>query len=161
MLEIRVFQPSDADTLRALLVDSFDGVSIDQNIERRLGPAGSHDWGWRKGRHLDDDVCRDPQGVFVALVDGEIAGFVSTWIDREASVGYIPNLAVRKENRAKGIGRRLLEYALNRFRREGVALARIETLDQNPIGQHLYPSVGFVEVARQIHFAMRLDDRDL
>ena len=35
-------------------------------------------------------------------------------------------------------------------------VAKIETLDQNPIGQKLYPSLGFREVARQIHYAMRL-----
>jgi hypothetical protein len=31
-------------------------------------------------------------------------------------------------------------------------MSRIETLEQNPIGQHLYPSLGFQEFARQIHF---------
>jgi hypothetical protein len=36
-------------------------------------------------------------------------------------------------------------------------VAKIETLDQNPVGQALYPSLGFKEVARQIHYAMRLD----
>jgi ribosomal protein S18 acetylase RimI-like enzyme len=51
----------------------------------------------------------------------------------------------------------LLEHALERFRAAGMTVAKIETLDQNPVGQHLYPSVGFKEVARQIHYAMRLD----
>ena len=37
-------------------------------------------------------------------------------------------------------------------------VAKIETLDQNPVGQALYPSLGFTEVARQIHYAMRLDE---
>jgi hypothetical protein len=27
---------------------------------------------------------------------------------------------------------------------------------QNPVGNHLYPACGFVEVARQVHFARRL-----
>jgi hypothetical protein len=35
-------------------------------------------------------------------------------------------------------------------------VAKIETLEQNPVGQKLYPSLGFVEVARQVHYAMRL-----
>ena len=37
--------------------------------------------------------------------------------------------------------------------------AKIETLEQNSIGRHLYPSLGFIEVARQIHYAMPLLDR--
>ena len=35
--------------------------------------------------------------------------------------------------------------------------AKIETLEQNLVGQALYPSLGFKEVARQVHYAMRLD----
>jgi ribosomal protein S18 acetylase RimI-like enzyme len=156
-IHIRPFQPSDTETLRRILVAGFDGVSIDQNIERKFGLFGNHDWQWRKGRHLDDDIHRDPQGIFVAVVDGDIAGFVTTWIDRDSHVGFIPNLAVHENHRNQGVGRKLLEHALKRFRQEGLSVARIETLDQNPVGQHLYPSVGFTEVARQIHFAMRLD----
>jgi ribosomal protein S18 acetylase RimI-like enzyme len=34
--------------------------------------------------------------------------------------------------------------------------ARIETLVQNGVGNHLYTSIGFREVARQIHFAIDL-----
>ena len=40
-----------------------------------------------------------------------------------------------------------------------MTVARIETLEQNPIGRQLYPSLGFLEVARQIHFAMPLFPR--
>lgn len=153
---IRPFEPSDTEPLRAILVDSFDGVSMDQNIERRLGPVGEHDWRWRKGRHHDDDIRRDSAGIFVAVVNDTPAGFVSTWIDAESGVGFIPNLAVHRDHRGQGIGRQLLEFAINHFRESGLSLARIETLDQNEVGQHLYPSVGFKEIARQIHFAIKL-----
>ena len=37
-------------------------------------------------------------------------------------------------------------------------VAKIETLEQNAVGQALYPRAGFKEVARQIHYAMRLDE---
>ena len=40
----------------------------------------------------------------------------------------------------------------------GMQVAKIETLEQNPVGQHLYPRLGFQEVARQIHYAMRLPE---
>lgn len=156
-VSIRLFHPSDTENLREILVDSFDGVSMDQNIERRLGPVGEHDWRWRKGRHLDDDIRRDAAGIFVAVVEEDLAGFVSTWMDREAGVGYIPNIAVHRRFRGQGIGRQLLEHAVDHFRQHRLSLARIETLDQNAIGQHLYPSAGFTEIARQIHFAMRLE----
>ena len=33
---------------------------------------------------------------------------------------------------------------------------RIETLAHNAVGQHFYPSMGFEEVARQIHYVKPL-----
>jgi ribosomal protein S18 acetylase RimI-like enzyme len=32
----------------------------------------------------------------------------------------------------------------------------IETMENNAIGQRLYPSFGFEEVGRQIHYALKL-----
>ena len=49
-----------------------------------------------------------------------------------------------------------MEYALDYLRREGMEYAMIETMAQNQIGEHLYSACGFVEVARQVHFAQRL-----
>jgi ribosomal protein S18 acetylase RimI-like enzyme len=63
---------------------------------------------------------------------------------------------VLPQSQGKGLGRRLLEHALEYLRQQGMECARIETLEQNPIGSHLYPGLGFEEVARQIHYAMRL-----
>ena len=160
-MTIRPYRESDRETLRAITVEAFDGVSIDQNIERRFGPIAGRDWRWRKGRHIDDDVDSARAAVLVAENEaGEIVGYITTEIDREAAVGLIPNMSVRAGLRGQGIGRKLIEAALAMFREAGLVLARIETLDQNAIGQHLYPDYGFVEVARQIHYAMRLDAGD-
>jgi len=85
-----------------------------------------------------------------------MAGYITTRIDREAGKGRIPNLAVVAEFRGRGLGRQLIEYALDYFRAEKLVFAVIETMAQNAIGQHLYPACGFVEVARQAHFARKL-----
>jgi GNAT superfamily N-acetyltransferase len=160
-VNIRPYRESDRETLKAITVEAFDGVSIDQNIEQRFGLVAGHDWQWRKGRHIDDDIDTPDAAVLVAEDDaGEIIGYITTLVDREAGVGLIPNMSVRAGLRGQGIGRQLIEAAIQMFRDAGLELARIETLDQNPIGQHLYPDCGFVEVARQIHFAMRLDSQD-
>lgn len=154
---IRPYCEADRDVIKAITVEAFDGVSIDQNIERHFGPVGCHDWCWRKARQIDDDIQALGSSIWIAEGDNqEILGYISTRIDRETGVGFIPNLAVRAGCRGEGIGRKLIEHAIDQFRRAGLAIARIETLDQNPIGQYLYPSCGFVEVARQIHFARQL-----
>ncbi len=158
-MHIRTYRPDDLDTLRRLTVEGFDGVSIDQNMEKRFGIINGHDWGWRKARHIDADVAVHPDGVFVAEADGRIAGYISTRLDRQAGIGLIPNMVVAEDFRGQGLGRRLIAHALEYFRSEGLTHAKIETLDQNSIGQHLYPSCGFVEVARQIHYVMALEAR--
>jgi ribosomal protein S18 acetylase RimI-like enzyme len=156
-IRIRPCRPDDLPALRELTTAAFGGVSIDHGIEEAFGPVHGHDWRWRKARHVDDDFTRDPAGLFVAEGDGgELIGYVSSWSDAEAGIGHIPNLVVRDEHRGKGIGRELLLHVLAHFRGRGLTHARIETLVQNKVGRGLYESLGFREVARQIHFAMEL-----
>jgi ribosomal protein S18 acetylase RimI-like enzyme len=160
-VNIRPYRESDRQTLKEITVEAFAGVSIDQNIERRFGPVAGHDWRWRKAGHIDEDLDDPDACVWVAEdAGGEIIGYITTRVDRAAGIGLIPNMSVRAGLRGQGIGRKLIERALDHFQSVGLELARIETLDQNPVGQHLYPACGFVEVARQIHFALRLSDRN-
>jgi ribosomal protein S18 acetylase RimI-like enzyme len=158
MPAIRLYRESDLPRLREITVEAFDGVSIDQNAEKQFGLINGHDWGWRKARHVDEDAQRDPQGVFVAAEGDEILGYISTWMDHEAGIGHIPNLALTAKARGQGLGRQLIQHALEHFRRHGLPYAKIETLDQNSVGQRLYPALGFREVARQIHYLMPLQE---
>jgi ribosomal protein S18 acetylase RimI-like enzyme len=153
---IRPWRPDDLDAIKQLTIDSFGGVALDQNVEQMFGMLHGHDWRWRKARHIDEDVAAQPDGIFVAESDGRVVGYITTRLDREAGKGRIPNLAVAADLRGKGLGRRLIEHALDYLRREGMEYAMIETMAQNQIGEHLYPACGFVEVARQVHFARRL-----
>ncbi len=153
---LRPYRPDDLPALKAITVAAFDGVSIDQGIEREFGLVSGHDWQWRKARHLDDDAAREPGGIFVAEHEGQIVGYITTWQDRAAGIGHIPNIAIAAEFRGHGLGRQLIEHAFEHFRASGLTHAKIETLVQNEIGNHLYRSLGFREVARQIHFVAEL-----
>ena len=155
-ITIRDYRSSDLETIKRLTIESFTGVTLEQNVEQALGILNDHDWRWRKARHIDDDVAANPKGVFVAEAQGRIVGYITAFIDRETGKGRIPNLAVAAEVRGHGLGRRLIEHSLDYFRREGLAYAMIETMAQNEAGQHLYPACGFLEVARQVHFARKL-----
>jgi len=153
---LRTGRLADLDALKRLTVEAFEGVTLEQNVEAALGVLQGHDWRWRKARHLDEDVALNPEGIFVAESEGRLVGYITTRVDRESGKGRIPNLAVAAEFRGRGLGRRLIEHALDYFRSEGLAYAVIETMAQNEIGQHLYTTLGFAEVARQVHFAMKL-----
>lgn len=155
-LDIRVYQPSDLEELKRITVEAFDGLALDQRIEAELGILHGRDWRWRKGRDVEDDVRANPNGVFVAVQEERILGYVSTRLDRDAGKGRIPNLAVVPDARGSGLGRQLIEHAVNYFRQEGMSCAVIETMAYNEVGNHLYPACGFIEVGRQVHFARKL-----
>ena len=155
---IRKFKPEDLNDVKAITVEGFAGVSLDHALEEKLGgDLAGHDWCWRKARHIDDDLATHPDGLFVAADDnGSVVGYISTTIDREAGKGRIPNLAVTSKAPGQGMGRALIEHALDYFRSEKLEYAVIETMESNPIGQTLYPDTGFQEIARQVHYAQRL-----
>lgn len=157
-MNIRLYQTSDLPRLIEITLEAFEPVSIDRNMEDQVGPIHGHDWRWRKARYIEEDVREQPDGVFVAEMEGEVVGYITTRRDNESGIGLIPNMAVAVGLRGQGIGRRLIHHALDSFRRHGLSYARIETLEQNPVGQSLYPSFGFREIARQIHYGLWLED---
>ena len=155
-INIRPFQPVDLIRLCEITLASFGGVALDQLLEQKLGSWDELGWKARKAGQIEDDCTCNPGGVFVAERAGQILGYITTRVDRPNSRGRIPNMAVTEEARGLGLGRRLVLHALDYFRSQGLKIAQIETMASNEVGQHLYPSCGFEEVARQVHYALKL-----
>jgi len=158
---IRPYRETDRSIVRELTAAAFEGVSIDHNLDQLLGPIAGRDWRWRKMRDIDRDL--DLLGAELAVAEehpsGVVVGYVTMQCDSVTRIGWIHNLAVSAGVRGQGLGRELIEHALSCFRAAGMTIAKIETLEQNLIGRHLYPSLGFVEIARQIHYAMPLSEK--
>jgi len=147
----------DRTCILRITAETFGPASIDRNIDERLGSVASSDWIHRKCLVVAAE-CDNHSNVLVAVdPEDRVLGYVTLRWDAATRVGGIPNLAVDHPHQGGGIGRALLEAAIESLRDRGADLVRIETLEQNPVGRHLYPSLGFVEVARQIHYALRLD----
>lgn len=155
-MHIRPYRPEDREILRDITARTFAEVSIDRNIEKQFGLINGTDWVWRKLRHIDGDCDAQPDGVLVAEEDGRVIGYITMRFDEATKVAWIPNMAVEPEFQGRGIGRQLILTALDWARQKGMKYAKIETLAQNPVGQHLYPSCGFKEVARQVHYFREL-----
>ena len=159
-MTIRSYREADREILKEITIACFGrDSSIDLNIELCFGPTNGKDWAWRKQRQIEEDIEANPSGVFVAEVEDAPVGYITTRVDDETKIGSIPNLAVLSTHQQQGIGRGLIGRALAYFREQGMELARIETLASNAVGQEFYPSCGFTEVARQIHYAMSLKDQ--
>ncbi len=153
---IRKYQPSDLETLRQITAICFKGVSIDKNIEDKFGVINGLDWKQRKMPHINDDVEANAAGVFVAEVDGAVVGYITTYLNHRTKIGGIPNLSVHPQSQQQGLGTQLIDTALAYLKEEGMLYARIETLEQNQIGTAFYPKMGFVEIARQVHYIRQL-----
>lgn len=154
----RPYRPDDLDMLRELTMQLFDGASIDQGMEQLFGNINGKTWQWRKGRHVDADAKRDAEGIFIAEDNGRIVGAISSWRDTEAGIGHIPNLLVVPDYQGRGLATRLIRHVIEHFRKHGLTHAKIETLATNEVGNHLYPKLGFREVARQVHFVGAIDE---
>jgi len=156
-VEIRLYKAGDSGRVRALTIEGFDGLSIDQATDRQFGVGTYPSWDERKWMGTNRQLEAHPEHAFVAEVAGEVMGYITTDINHPLRSGRILDMAVDARLRRRGIGTRLIAHAIAYFRSLDLELARIETLEHNGAGRALYPKFGFSEVARQIHFAMRLD----
>jgi GNAT superfamily N-acetyltransferase len=88
---------------------------------------------WRRYLELQTDGC------FVAVLDGESVGTVTTCIFE--SVAWIAMMLVDSAHRGKGIGKALMRHALKFLQGGRVRSIR---LDATVLGQPLYEKLGFV-----------------
>jgi ribosomal-protein-alanine N-acetyltransferase len=89
--------------------------------------------------------------------DDEVLGYVVAWF--VADEGEIANLAVAPAGWGQGIGRLLLDAALNEARIRETSAVYLEVRDSNARARRLYGSRGFEEIGRRKRY-YRLPDED-
>ena len=155
-VKIRRFRSGDLNAIKAITLEAFGPVTYEANIEQAFGLIGEKNWQYRKAKHIDTDVATDSDSIFVAEVNDIVVGYITSARNTDTKIGTIPNLAVLSGYRGLGIGQRLIDYVIEYMRTEGMEILKIETLEQNHIGQKLYPKMGFREMARQIYYCKDL-----
>jgi ribosomal protein S18 acetylase RimI-like enzyme len=161
MINIRPYQESDQQRLLEITAKSFQEASIHGLLEKKYGKLRDTTWDQRKARDIKDDTETEPEGVLVAEdEDGTVVGYITTVTDEEAGIGRIPNLAVAPDTQGQGVGKKLINAAIDRFEDLGMELIKIETLATNEVGRALYPRFGFEDFIHQVHFIMRTEDAE-
>ncbi|MGQ9730901.1 MAG: GNAT family N-acetyltransferase [Candidatus Zipacnadales bacterium] len=155
-MTIRPFIEADRPAVHSIIIECFEPVALSAIAQRKYGLLGGKSWQERKTAEVDADILAHPAGAFVVEDNGEIVGFITTALDENSRVGHIRNLAVSPARQGQGLGKQLIEHALDYLRRSGMTHARIETLATNEVGQHLYPKLGFEELTRQIFYMRKL-----
>lgn len=125
-----------------------EDVAAISEIERA---AFSDPWSARSFR----DALEHPAVYFgCARSDAaEVLGYVVAWF--VAGEGEIANLAVAPEGWGGGIGRALLDAALDEGRRRGIEAVYLEVRDSNLRARRLYQSRGFEEIGRRKSYYRR------
>ena len=85
-------------------------------------------------------LALQPQGCFVAFCNGALVGTVTTTA-YGTDLAWIGMMLVHPEHRRKGIGKRLMNRALEHLKELRV---RCVKLDATPAGRPLYEQLGFV-----------------
>ena len=102
-------------------------------------------------------------GLIIAELRSEYVGFLY-WYHGEKpefdeSVGryaYVEEFQVMDKFRGRGIGRKLLTYALQQMKEAGVEAVYLRTREGNTPAQNLYESVGFRPYSRHIRYRLVL-----
>lgn len=84
-----------------------------------------------------------PDGFFVAIMDGEIVGYVVGFISIPIK-GRIFTLCVKEGCRGMGIGTKLVEKICETLRKKGSNEATLEVRISNISAQHFYFKRGFM-----------------
>ena len=104
---------------------------------------------WSK-KDIFSYICSDTGMCFTALEDGEpIAYIIGQKIPPEAEIYRI---AVREDKRQRGIGYRLLSYALKTERGSGVETVFLEVRERKLPARNLYRTYGFNEVGHRENY---------
>jgi len=116
--------------------------------------AANEGWASETRHEFEGFFAYDPRGCLIAEEDGRRVGVcIAT---PYAPFGFVGELIVVEAMRGRGIGRRLLEHALDYLRARG---ARTVFLDGVPAALSLYERAGFRPVCRSLRFYGQLAGR--
>ncbi|MHC1697871.1 MAG: ribosomal protein S18-alanine N-acetyltransferase [Geobacteraceae bacterium] len=85
--------------------------------------------------------------LLARLEDGSCAGYICPMLVLDE--GQILNVAVQPSCRGRGIGRMLLEAALEQFRKKGATVVYLEVRPTNRTAISLYTRCGFITAGRR------------
>lgn len=119
--------------IRRMTLSDVDGVHA---IEAATFPKP-----WSRKDFVKEMTQNTCARYLVTVEDEKIIGFAGAWIVLDEA--HITNIAVLKEYRGRGIGRKLTQALLQYCANLGVVYATLEVRKSNAVAQTLYQSLGF------------------
>ena len=126
-MNIRPMSIADYDQLRALWL-STPGMGLNNLDDSREG--------------IDRFIARNPSTSFVATENNfDVIGAIMCGHDGRR--GYIYHTCVRADRQGEGIGRALVEAALDALKAEGIHKVALVVFDRNEKGNAFWEKLGF------------------
>jgi ribosomal-protein-alanine N-acetyltransferase len=122
-----------------LLIEKFDPVEINEILEIERNAFEKKE-AFPKEYFLELSK-KWPDGFLVAKLDKEIVGYAIG--EKSKDSGLIVSVAVKKEWRRRGIGRRLVEKLLENFKKEGMKIVFLHVREENRDAINFYQALGF------------------
>ena len=125
-MNIRPMSIADYDQLRALWL-STPGMGLNNLDDSREG--------------IDKYLAHNPRTSFIAEQDGQLIGAIVCGHDGRR--GYIYHTCVRTDRQGEGVGRALVEAALDALKAEGIHKVALVVFDRNEKGNAFWEKLGF------------------
>lgn len=122
----RTLNPDDYEQLRTLWL-STPGMGLNTTDDSYEG--------------ISRFLMRNPSSCFAAVDNDRIVGVIMAGHDGRR--GYIYHTAVRSDMRGHGIGRRLVELALDALKQEGITKVALVVFSSNSGGNAFWQHMGF------------------
>ena len=129
-LHIRPYSERDLEAIVELSLLAWEPVftAWQEILGPKLYPIAIYP-DWRKSqKEVVEKVCTDEKtNTWVAIVDGNVVGFVAYELDENSKTGEIQLIAVHPEHQNHGIGTELNTFALQKLKDGGMKLAVVGT----------------------------------
>lgn len=151
--------PEDMDAI-ARLVREVWTMGGDCTREKTYGRIFGKPWQDRIEESVRNSLGSPHVSAFKVEIDGALAGFASCRVNPDNGIGEIGYNAVDPRFLGHGIGKTLLQHALEHLRQEGIRDVEVVTgLDPGHApARSIYESAGFKPFIQSIRYRMRLGD---
>ena len=133
-----------------MVIESFEPITWQKTLDETVGPLNGRDWRARWRARLKKVF--EAQVVLVGEEQGQLAAMSTASLDRETALGYIDILAVARPFQRRGVGREMLQGMIAHLKSQEMRYVQLECLTGNAVGNALYASEGFQEIARHIRW---------
>jgi ribosomal protein S18 acetylase RimI-like enzyme len=154
-IEVERIQSHQGELLREIRLQALKDAPDDflENYDRARGQPLEY-WQGRAQKHASS-----PQAVnFFGFLNGELAGMVGAYItDEEPSMVELCAMWVAPEARQQGVGKALVERAIDWASQSGASRVRLWVNQENAIAANFYRSCGFNDTGNTAVFPAKPD----